>query len=104
VSASTETTTKDESWRGTVGLMTDAERDEFLAGDTLARLAVLDENGWPYVQPVWYQWEPAEGIFWIIARKKSAWAKMMQNDGRVAMTIDGETKPYKKVTVQGRAR
>jgi len=94
---------KDESWRGKVGLMSDEERDEFLAGNTLARLAVLDENGWPYVQPVWYQWDPTEGIFWIIARKKSAWAKFMQNDERVAITIDGETKPYKKVFVQGKA-
>jgi len=94
---------KDESWRGKVGLMSDEERDEFLAGKTLARLAVLDEYGWPYVQPVWYQWDPTEGIFWIIARKKSAWAKFMQNDERVAITIDGETKPYKKVFVQGKA-
>ena len=92
-----------ESWRGKVGLMTDEERDEFLAGNTLARLAVLDENGWPYVQPVWYQWEPNEGSFWIIARKKSAWAAFMKNDGRVSITIDGEMKPYKKVFVQGRA-
>jgi nitroimidazol reductase NimA-like FMN-containing flavoprotein (pyridoxamine 5'-phosphate oxidase superfamily) len=92
-----------EGWRGKIGLMSDAERDEFLAGNTLARLAVLDENGWPYVQPVWYQWDPAEGIFWIIARKKSAWAPMMQNNSKVAITIDGEERPYKKVTVQGTA-
>lgn len=99
-SAATE---KDESWRGKVGQMSDEERDEFLAGNTLARLAVIDDSGWPYVQPVWYQWEPSEGIFWIIARKKSAWAGYMQRDPKVAITIDGETKPYKKVSVQGTA-
>jgi PPOX class probable F420-dependent enzyme len=100
----TELTTEEEAnWRGKIGLMDQQEMDEFLGGNNLARLAVLDENGWPYVQPIWYQWEPSEGIFWVIARKKSAWAPMMQRDGRVAMTIDGETRPYRKVSLQGRA-
>lgn len=94
---------KSEEWRGKIGLMTDEERDEFLAGSTLARLAVIDGNGWPYVQPVWYQWDSAEGVFWIIARKKSAWAMFMKNDDRVSLSIDGETRPYKKVFVQGSA-
>ncbi|MEA2524119.1 MAG: hypothetical protein QOF73_1346, partial [Thermomicrobiales bacterium] len=91
------------SWRGKIGLMDQREMDEFLAGNNLARLAVLDERGWPYVQPVWYQWEPVEGVFWIVARKKSAWAAYMQRDGRVALTIDGETRPYRKVALQGTA-
>jgi nitroimidazol reductase NimA-like FMN-containing flavoprotein (pyridoxamine 5'-phosphate oxidase superfamily) len=103
-----ETTTEtqaagEESWRGKVGLMTDEERDEFLAGNTLARLAVMDDNDWPYVQPVWYQWDPEQGIFWIIARKKSAWALFMKNNPKVSITIDGSEKPYKKVFVQGTA-
>src|SRR4051794_37295097 len=99
----TQPSEQGEGWRGKVGLMTDEERDAFLAGNTLARLAVLDNDGWPYVQPVWYQWEPEEGIFWVIARKKSAWAPMMQKNPKVAISIDGEEKPYKKVTVQGTA-
>ncbi|HKG27128.1 MAG TPA: pyridoxamine 5'-phosphate oxidase family protein, partial [Thermomicrobiales bacterium] len=52
-----------EGWRGKIGLMDRQEMDEFLAAGNLARLAVLDDNGWPYVQPVWYQWEPTEGVF-----------------------------------------
>jgi nitroimidazol reductase NimA-like FMN-containing flavoprotein (pyridoxamine 5'-phosphate oxidase superfamily) len=104
----TETTTgtptaNEESWRGKVGLMSDEERDEFLAGNTLARLAVMDDNDWPYVQPVWYQWDPEQGVFWVIARKKSAWAGYMQRHPKVAMTIDESEKPYKKVFVQGTA-
>jgi PPOX class probable F420-dependent enzyme len=97
------TSAENESWRGKIGVMSDEERDDFLAGNTVARLAVLDDSGWPYVQPVWYQWEPEEGIFWVIARKKSAWAPHMQRDGRVALTIDGEGSPYQKVSVQGTA-
>jgi nitroimidazol reductase NimA-like FMN-containing flavoprotein (pyridoxamine 5'-phosphate oxidase superfamily) len=90
-----------EGWRGKIGIMGSAEMDEFLGGDILCRLAVLDENGWPYVQPVWHQWEPEEGIFWIVARKRSVWATYMANDKRVALTIDGEARPYRKVALQG---
>jgi PPOX class probable F420-dependent enzyme len=90
-----------ENWRGKVGLMDRREMDEFLAGDALCRLAVLDERGWPYVVPVWYEWDPGEGVFWIIARQKSAWAGHMTRDPRVALTIDGDTRPYRKVAVQG---
>jgi PPOX class probable F420-dependent enzyme len=98
-----ETGNTTEGWRGKIGLMDQREMDEFLNGGNLARLAVLDSAGWPYVQPVWYQWEPSEGIFWIVARKKSAWAAFMKRDGRVALTIDGETRPYRKVALQGSA-
>lgn len=90
-----------EDWRGKIGVMERAEMDEFLSGDMLGRLAVLDEQGWPYVQPVWHQWEPDEGVFWIVPRKKSAWAGYMARDNRVALTIDGEARPYRKVALQG---
>jgi nitroimidazol reductase NimA-like FMN-containing flavoprotein (pyridoxamine 5'-phosphate oxidase superfamily) len=90
-----------ESWRGKVGVMSDEERDEFLGGGNLARIAVIDDNGWPYVQPIWFHWDPAEGVFYVVARKKSAWALHMKNNPKVALTIDGENRPYKKVTVQG---
>lgn len=98
-----ETGANGEAWRGKIGTMADEERDAFLAGNSLARLAVLDDDGWPYVQPVWYQWDPAEGVFWVIARKKSAWAGYMQRSPRVALTVDAATSPYQKVTVQGTA-
>jgi PPOX class probable F420-dependent enzyme len=102
-SAAAGTAEERESWRGKIGLMDRREMDEFLGGDTLCRLAVLDERGWPYVVPVWYEWDPGEGVFWIVARQKSAWAEHMKRDPRVALTIDGEARPYRKVAAQGTA-
>lgn len=99
----TRTAESGESWRGKIGLMSDEERDAFLAGSALGRLAVIDDRGWPYVQPIWFQWEPSEGIFWVIARKKSAWALFMKDNPKVAMTIDDNTPPLRKVSVQGMA-
>jgi hypothetical protein len=93
----------EQAWRGKVGELSGAELDAFLGGGVLCRLAVLDEAGWPYVQPVWFAWDPAERIFWVVARQKSVWATYMQRDGRVALTIDESERPYRKVFVQGRA-
>jgi hypothetical protein len=48
----------------------------------------MDGDGWPYVVPVWFEWDANDGVFWIIPREKSAWARYMANDPRVALTID----------------
>lgn len=93
----------DQSWRGKIGELRGEELDAFLDRGLLCRLAVLDEKGWPYVQPVWFAWDPVEQVFWVVARKKSAWAAHMKQDGRVALSIDEEEKPYRKVSVQGQA-
>lgn len=92
-----------QAWRGKVGELSEEELDAFLGRGVLCRLAVLNEQGWPYVQPVWFAWDPAERVFWIVARKKSVWAAYMKRDGRVALTIDEEERPYRKVFVQGLA-
>lgn len=36
--------------------MSQAEVEGFLAGNSLCRVGCLDEEGWSYVVPVWYQY------------------------------------------------
>lgn len=96
-------TTTEETWRGKIGKLKGQELDAFLEGGIVTRVATIDEHGWPYVVPIWFEWEPVEGIFWLIARKKSAWAIHLQNNPRVALSIDDEGAPYRKVQVQGLA-
>lgn len=91
----------DESWRGKVGRLQQDEFDSFLAEGHIARLACLDDNGWPYVVPLWYEWD--EDGFWVIPRKKSAWAGYLKNDPRCAMTVD-QSGSLRKVIVQGEAK
>ncbi len=67
--------------------MTAAERATFLAQGVTCRLACLDEEGHPYVIPVWFQ--HADGGFYIAARERSLWGKYLQRDGRVSLCIDG---------------
>ena len=48
--------TNRSTWRGKVGKMSQAEVERFLAGNSLCRVGCLDEEGWSYVVPVWYQY------------------------------------------------
>ncbi len=89
-----------QEWRGKVGKLTDEEVSEFLSTDVLCRLGVLDDDGWPYVVPVWFLYR--DGGFYIIPREKSEWARFMENDKRVFLDID-EPGSLRKVLVKGEA-
>ncbi|MER3406302.1 MAG: hypothetical protein C4289_15020, partial [Chloroflexota bacterium] len=94
--------TGDQSWRGRrIGGMSRREMDAFLQGPWICKVACLKDDGSPYVVPVWYEWD-GEG-FYLVARKKSAWAAYLQRDPRVMLCIDKDTRPYQKVLVEGRA-
>lgn len=92
-----------EDWRGTIGTIARADMDALLEEGVLCRLAVLDGEGWPYVVPVWFEWDVDDEVFWVVPREKSAWARYMADDPRVALTIDTPAPPYRKVAAQGRA-
>jgi hypothetical protein len=90
-----------ESWRGKVGQLDREELDSFLAEGRIARLACIDEEGWPYVVPCWQEWD-GEG-FWVIPRKKSAWAGYLRQEPRCAITVD-EDGTLRKVIAQCTAK
>ncbi len=92
-----------QSWRGKIGGMAIAEVDDFLSEGVLARLSAIDESGFPYIVPIWFEWQSDEGTFWVIARKKSKWASLLASNPKVGLSIDDDQKPYRKVTVQGLA-
>ncbi|MEY2957720.1 MAG: hypothetical protein RLZZ01_288 [Actinomycetota bacterium] len=77
-----------QEYRGELGGLDRAEFEAFMAGDALARVACLKPDGSPYVVPIWYQWD-GESL-WFVGRERSEWCRYMQNDPRVAVTIDKE--------------
>jgi len=81
--------------------MTDAERAEFLAQPVIGRLGCLDDDGYPYVVPVWFAY--ADGGFYLVPRARSEWARYLAQDGRVSLCIDDAELPYRRVLVKGRA-
>jgi nitroimidazol reductase NimA-like FMN-containing flavoprotein (pyridoxamine 5'-phosphate oxidase superfamily) len=90
----------DESWRGKVGRLDEGEVAEFLAEGLIARLACLTEDGWPYVVPIWHEWDGES--FWVVPRERSAWGRYLANDARCAITVD-EAGRQRKVVARCRA-
>jgi PPOX class probable F420-dependent enzyme len=103
MTATASSESADQSWRGKIGGMDPNEVTNFLSGRILARLATIDEQGFPYIVPIWFEWNPDDGTFWVIARKKSKWAYLMRQNPKVAMSIDEDESPLRKVAVQGEA-
>lgn len=92
---------KNGQWRGKIGKLTEEEKAEFLAGNPFCRIGCLDEDGWPYVVPCWFEF--SDGGFYIIPRERSVWARNIQRDGRVFLCIDDTTIYNCRVLVKGRA-
>ena len=82
--------------------LSDAERDAFLAEPgVLMRVAVVRADGSPLVTPIWFIHE--EGAIWFTPRARSEWFDCLRRDPRVALCIDEQPLPYRKVVVEGRA-
>ncbi len=80
--------------------LTDAERDEFLsAPGVLMRISVVRQDGSPLVTPIWFIYED-EAIYFT-PREKSEWFACLRRDPRVALCIDEQPLPYRKVIVEG---
>ena len=83
--------------------LTPSERDEFLAErGILCRIATVQADGAPHVAPIWFIYE--EGAIYVTPRGASSWLANIRREPRVAITIDEEAHPYRKVTLQGEAR
>ena len=79
------------------------ERAAFLAQPgVLVRIATIRPDGAPHVTPAWFIHESGEIL--ITPRKESAWLAHLRRDPRIALTIDEEAGPYRKITVEGVAR
>ncbi|HVP30304.1 MAG TPA: pyridoxamine 5'-phosphate oxidase family protein [Myxococcota bacterium] len=82
--------------------LSEAERDAFLAErGVLMRIATVSADGAPHVTPIWFAHE--EGRIWFTPRRASAWREHLLRDPRVALSIDEQPLPYRKVVVEGRA-
>ena len=89
-------------WRAEAsGPLTTDELDRFLAGDLIATLSCVKDNGYPYSVPVWYQWE--EGRFWIVSRSRAEWSLYIERNPRVSLAITEHHPPLRRVLVEGKA-
>jgi PPOX class probable F420-dependent enzyme len=81
--------------------LSDEELRELLAGPWICRLGTLTDEGYPAVNPVWYEYD-GEGYI-IIGRERSTWVSHIRRDGRVGLCIDDPNGAHARVLVRGRA-
>lgn len=79
-----------------------AERNEFLdAPGVVMRIACVRKDGSPLVTPVWFLHR--EGHIYFTPRAQSEWFACLKRDPRVALCIDEQDLPYRKVILEGAA-
>ncbi len=84
-------------------VMTEAERDALLAEPgILMRVATVDPEGRPLVVPIWFIHD--EGDIYFTPRRVSEWLAHVRKNPHVALCIDDQNAPYRKVVVRGVAR
>lgn len=81
--------------------LTDEEMAEFLAGAWICHLGTMTDDGFPYVTPLWYEFD-GEGYI-LIGRERADWLRHIQRDPRVGLSIDDPHGTHTRVLVQGRA-
>jgi PPOX class probable F420-dependent enzyme len=82
--------------------MSSVERDAFLSeGGVVMRIAVVRPDGSPLVTPIWFLFE--DGAIYFTPRERSEWFACLRRDPRVALCIDEQPLPYRKVVIEGRA-
>ncbi|MCH7667802.1 MAG: pyridoxamine 5'-phosphate oxidase family protein [Acidobacteria bacterium] len=75
-----------KDWRGKIGGMDEERMSLYLSGSTLARVAMTDDGGRPYVMPLWYHWDG--NAFWFVIRERSAIARFMRDRPDVSIVVD----------------
>lgn len=86
-----------------------AEIDQFLSErHHLLRLATVDDDGMPRITPVWCTHRSGDdagslGTVLFTPRERSAFLANLRRDPRIALSIDEDGLPYRKLSAQGRA-
>jgi len=88
-------------WMGKNRGLTPEEVAEFLAGPVVARIATIDENGFPYITPVWQEWR--DGAMYIIPREKTVFVKHLKTNPKVAISCALDSGTYTRLLMRGEA-
>jgi nitroimidazol reductase NimA-like FMN-containing flavoprotein (pyridoxamine 5'-phosphate oxidase superfamily) len=88
-----------------IGALTGRELAVFLDQPWNGRLATITPEGWPYIAPVWYEFEPERGAFLVVGRERARWVGHIRENPRVAFHVaDDQHAQHTRVQVQADAR
>jgi hypothetical protein len=88
--------------QGSIALLNDSVAQELLRSTSPARLAYVWRDGTPRVVPIWFHWNGKEIVLGtpVTAPKVRA----LLPGAKVALSIDGNTWPYKVLQIRGTAQ
>ena len=82
--------------------LTKKEQVDFLATPgILLRIACVRADGSPLITPIWFIYD--NNAVYFTPRAQSEWLACIRHDSRVALSIDEQDLPYRKVIIEGRA-
>ncbi len=87
-----------------IGGLTGDELAAFLVEPWNARIATVASDGWPYLTPVWYEFERETRSFLIVGRERARWVEHIRANPRVAFHVaDDLHAEHTRVLVQAAA-
>jgi nitroimidazol reductase NimA-like FMN-containing flavoprotein (pyridoxamine 5'-phosphate oxidase superfamily) len=94
-------TEQTSDWQGKTRKLTAAEIQTFLDGPVVARIGTIDEDGIPYVTPVWQEWDGE--YFWLVGRARADWIPHIKKNPNVGFSCANDSGTFTRVTAQGKA-
>jgi len=85
--------------QGSIALLNDPVAQELLRSTSPARLAYVARDGSPRVVPIWFHWNGKEIVLGTPAKAPKVLA--LSPGSKVALSIDGNTWPYKVLQIRG---
>jgi len=88
-----------------IGGLDGDEIARFLAEPWNARIATVTAEGWPYLTPVWYEFDRDGPAFLVVGRERAEWVGHVRANPRVALHVaDDVHAQHTRVLVQGTAK
>lgn len=81
-------------------VMSEQERQEFLAGVHVGIVSITEDGRGPVTVPVWYDYEPG-GDLWFVTPADSRKAGLLDEGARISLCAQSEELPPKYVSVEG---
>ncbi|MEL7208587.1 MAG: pyridoxamine 5'-phosphate oxidase family protein [Actinomycetota bacterium] len=81
-------------------VMSESERQEFLAGVHVGIVSIDEDGRGPLTVPVWYDYEPG-GDLWFVTPGGSRKATLLAEGARMSLCAQTEDLPPKYVSVEG---
>ena len=82
--------------------LTQTEQEEFLnTPGVLLRIACIKPNQHPMIVPIWFIYH--DGAICFTPRAQSEWFHCIKQNPNVALSIDEQNLPYRKIIIEGAA-